>query len=145
MLNLEPVFEFSRNNCIAICAFLVPANLLITVQILISLAIERPGGRGGAGISVPYSKPPWQIRLAVALAITFALTLFLHVFTWFSIGVVTPVTFILFGLGTTCLAINIWASIYWQKLPQLVRSLFAGAAASLRIENFFRKFILRVK
>jgi hypothetical protein len=160
MLNLEPVFEFSRNNCIAICAFLVPANLLITVQILISLAIERPDGRGGAGTgltrgrgelapqpltSVPHSKPPWQIRLAVALAITFALTLFLHVFTWFSIGVVTPVTFILFGLGTTCLAINIWASIYWQKFPQLVRSLFAGAAASLRIENFFRKFILRVK
>ncbi|MBE9166089.1 hypothetical protein IQ238_00590 [Pleurocapsales cyanobacterium LEGE 06147] len=109
MFNLEPVFEFSRNNCVAICAFLVPANLLITVQILISLAIERPIG---------------QVRIAVALAITFALTLFLHVFTWFAIGVVTPVTFILFGLGTTCLIINICASIYWQKFPQLVRSQF---------------------
>lgn len=117
MSNLEPIFAFSRNNCAAICAFLVPANLLITLQILIALARERPIG---------------QIRLAVALAITLALTLFIHVFTWFAIGVVTPVTFILFGLGTTCLVINIWASIYWQKFPQLVRSRLASAAASLR-------------
>jgi hypothetical protein len=117
MFNLEPIFAFSRNNCAAICAFLVPANLLITLQILIALARERPIG---------------QIRLAVALAITLALTLFIHVFTWFAIGVVTPVTFILFGLGTTCLVINIWASIYWQKFTQLVRSRLASAAASLR-------------
>lgn len=132
MSNLEPVFEFSRNNCLAICAFLVPANLLITLQILIFLAMKPPSEGVDTKRRFLHSGLPWQIRLAVALAITFALTLFLHVFTWFAIGVITPVTFILFGLGTTCLVINIGASIYWQKLPHLLRYRFAGAVTSLR-------------
>ena len=50
--------------------------------------------------------------LSAAIAITFAVTLFLHVATWFVIGVVTPVTFILSALGTTCIVINLAAILY---------------------------------
>jgi hypothetical protein len=33
--NQWEIAEFSRQNCIAICAFLVPANLIITIQTLV--------------------------------------------------------------------------------------------------------------
>ena len=101
MFDLEPLFEFSRHNCIAICAFLVPANLLTTLQTMILVLLKR-------SILV--------ISLAAAIAITFALTLFLHVATWFVIGVVTPVTFILGALGTTCILINLLFILYRRKL-----------------------------
>ena len=101
MFDLEPLFEFSRNNCIAICAFLVPANLLTTLQTMILVFLKR---------SILIS------RLSAAIAITFALTLFLHVATWFVIGVVTPVTFILGALGTTCILINLLVIAYRNKL-----------------------------
>ncbi len=107
MLNFAPLFEFSRNQCATICAFLVPANLLATSQTLLLLFLQRP---------IP------QIRLAAIFAGIFALTLFLHVDTWFAIGVVQTPTFILLGLGTTCLVINFWAitdSRSFQKLLQL--------------------------
>ncbi len=101
MIDLEPLFEFSRHNCIAICAFLVPANLLATLQTMIVVLLKR---------SILFS------NLAAMIAITFALTLFLHVATWFVIGVVTPVTFILGALGTTCILINLLFIVYRRKL-----------------------------
>ena len=100
-LIFEPIFEFSRQYCVAICSFLVPANLLTTSLTLILTFTQRPRA---------------QMRLATILSIIFALTLFFHVSTWFIIGVITPVTFILFGLGATCLAIAILANIYRHKL-----------------------------
>ena len=84
MLDLEPIFEFSRQNCVAICSFLVPANLLATFLTSILFWMQRPLS---------------QIKISAALTVIFALTLFLHVATWFIIGVITPVTFILAGLG----------------------------------------------
>ena len=101
MFDLEPLFEFSRNNCIAICAFLVPANLIATLQTMILVFLKR---------SLLVS------TLSAAIAITFAVTLFLHVATWFVIGVVTPVTFILSALGATCIVINFVAIFYRRKL-----------------------------
>lgn len=101
MFDLEPLFEFSRNNCIAICAFLVPANLFSTLQTMILVFLKR---------SILIS------RLSAAIAIIFALTLFLHVATWFVIGVVTPVTFILSALGLTCILINFLAITYRNRL-----------------------------
>ena len=101
MFDLEPLFEFSRNNCIAICAFLVPANLITTLQTMILVFLKRP---------------LLTTSLSAAIAITFALTLFFHVATWFMIGVVTPVTFILGALGTTCILINLSAIVYRRKL-----------------------------
>lgn len=105
MIELEPIFEFSRLNCVAICAFLVPANLLTTIATLVLAA---------TGQSL------LKMRFTVAIAASFALTLYLHISTWFIIGVITPVTFILFGLGTTCLSINILALVYRNEFPQLI-------------------------
>ncbi|BAU66492.1 hypothetical protein STA3757_38970 [Stanieria sp. NIES-3757] len=106
MLDFEPIFEFSRQNCSAICAFLVPANLLTTLISLVLLAKQSPLSK---------------VRLTVTLSVVFALTLFLHISTWFMIGVVTPITFILFTLGSTCLAVNFLAIIYQPQFLQLVR------------------------
>ncbi|MDJ0690525.1 MAG: hypothetical protein QNJ41_18700 [Xenococcaceae cyanobacterium MO_188.B32] len=120
LLNFEPIFEFSRQNCVAICAFLVPANLLTTALNLILLFTQRS---------------QTQIRLAISLSVIFAFTLFLHVSTWFIIGVVTPVTFILLGLGATCLTIAILADIYRHKL----------LAIRLPVEMFQGKSLLQKK
>ena len=64
------------------------------------------------------SKMLWSKRIASI----FAIALFLPVSTWFIIGVVTPVTFILFGLGTTCMMINMLAVAYRQEITQLLAS-----------------------
>ncbi len=92
MLDLEPLFEFSRTNCVAICAFLVPANLLTTIATMFLVYKQSASVR---------------ISLSATIAIAFALTLFLHIATWFIIGVITPVTFILAGLGATCIVTNL--------------------------------------
>ena len=104
MFNFEPLFEFSRHNCVAICSMLVPANLIATITTLV-LVIK---GRSR-------SKMLWSTGIASVMAIA----LFLHVSTWFIIGIVTPVTFILFGLGTTCLLINILAVAYHKEIARI--------------------------
>ena len=100
----EPIFEFSRHNCVAICSFLLPANLIATVVTLILVATEQS-----------LSKMRWSRAIASVLAAT----LFLHVSTWFIIGVITPVTFILFGLGTTCLVVNMLAVMYAKEIAEI--------------------------
>jgi len=110
MFDLEPIFEFSRHNCIAICSFLVPANLIATISTLVLV-----------GTSQSLSK----IRLSLTTGAIFAVTLFLHVSTWFIIGIITPVTFILFGLGTTCLLINALAVAYRQSIVRGVSSVLS--------------------
>lgn len=105
MFIFEPVFEFSRHNCVAICSFLVPANLIATIVTLTLVATER-------SLST--------MRWSRAIASIFAVTLFLHVSTWFIIGVITPVTFILFGLGATCLLVNILAVTYRSEIAEIL-------------------------
>ena len=100
----EPIFEFSRHNCVAICSFLVPANLITTIVTLILVVTEQS-----------VSKMRWSR----AIAILFAATLFLHVSTWFVIGVITPVTFILFGLGATCFVVNMLAVMYAKEIAEI--------------------------
>ena len=108
MLDLEPLFAFSRHYCVAICSFLVPANLFTTGTTFFLVATEQS---------------LTKIRWSMGIASIFAFTLFLHVSTWFIIGVITPVTFVLFGLGTTCLIINTLAVIYRQEIVQLIMEL----------------------
>ena len=112
----EPIFEFSRHNCIAICSFLVPANLVTTVITLILVATDRS-----------LSKMRWSRAIASVLAAT----LFLHVSTWFIIGVITPVTFILFGLGTTCLVVNILAVMYAKEIVEIKSKLLPAISPKL--------------
>ncbi|MGL5875087.1 MAG: hypothetical protein ACRC2R_22440 [Xenococcaceae cyanobacterium] len=106
MVHFDPLFEFSRQHCIGICTFLVPANLLASLFALIYLFLNR---------SIE------QIRLAAFFGIAFATTMFLHVSTWMAIGVITPVTFILFTLGMSCLVINLATVIYTQRCQSLLQ------------------------
>ena len=109
MFDFNTLFEFSRANCVAICAFLVPANLLFTLQTLIFTGLGRP---------------QIQVRQAAVLACIPALVMVLHVYTWFLIGVVMAPTYILLWLGSTCLGINLWAISHSQSMVRLLRALF---------------------
>ena len=92
MLTVDALVQFSCTYCIAICAVLVPANLLATLQTM---------------LLVWYRRPIAQIRLIAAFASLYALTLLSHVLAWFSIGVVMAPTFILAFLGGVCITINL--------------------------------------
>jgi len=78
------LFEFSFEHCIAICAFLVPANLLLTLW---TILLARQG------------HSPIQTHLVMLAASLAAFILLLHDFTWFAIGVVMAPTYILLVLG----------------------------------------------
>jgi len=100
--------EWSRLHCGTICTALVPANFLATLATL-GLLLRADA----------------RLRGTALLASSFALMLALHVTTWLAIGVVTPVTFILFSLGAACLATN--AAAVWlhqfqpERAPQVAR------------------------
>lgn len=109
MFDLALLFDFSRTNCAAICAFLVPANLLATLQTLVFV---------GAGRS------PRQVRWMTGAASVYAMLMILHVATWLVIGVVMLPTFILLGLGSTCLCINAWAIAHPHSMKQILQFLW---------------------
>ena len=106
MLEINVLFEFSRNHCIAICAFLVSANLLLTLR-TVSLVSQL--------------RHLTQVYLSVFAASFFALTLLLHDFTWFSIGVVMAPTYILLALACVCLSLNFWAIAHPASMKQLLK------------------------
>jgi hypothetical protein len=97
MLDFNTLAEFSRANCVSICAFLVPANLLATLLTMSLVVMRRP------------SQQIWQ---ATAIASTFAFVMIMHVYTWFAIGVVMAPTYILLWLAITCLVANIAAILF---------------------------------
>jgi len=99
MLDFNTLTEFSRTNCVSICAFLVPANLLTTLLTIILTALHRP------------SRQVWQ---AAGIGSIFALVMVMHVYTWFQIGVVMAPTYILLSLAITCSLTNL-AAIIWQR------------------------------
>ncbi|OUL30220.1 hypothetical protein BV372_22085 [Nostoc sp. T09] len=99
MLDFHTLAEFSRANCVSICAFLVPANLLATVLTIILTALHRP---------------LHQIWQAAGFASIFALIMVMHVYSWFAIGVVMLPTYILLWLAITCLLANLIA-ILWRR------------------------------
>lgn len=106
MLDFNTLTEFSHTYCIGICAFLVPANLLTTLQTAILTGLNRPR---------------IQVWASVAVASLWATAMIFHVFSWFAIGVVMPPTYILLAMGITCLTINIWAVGHPATMLQLIR------------------------
>ncbi len=102
MIDLTTIADFSRNNCLGICTFLVPFNLLATLQTLIFIGLNRPTS---------------QILLISAFASLYSGLMVLHVFM-----VMTP-TYILLSLGTTCLVINIWAIKFPDNLKYLINKI----------------------
>jgi len=106
---IESIFEISRTHCISICAFLVPANLLATLQTM---------------IFIPWPRFRTQVPVMVTVASLYALAMVFHVFTWFAIGVVMAPTFILLFLASVCLTINFWAIAHRASLSQLLLKLW---------------------
>lgn len=94
MFDFNFLAEFSRAYCIGICAFLIPANL-VTTSLTITFTLLR--------------YPAVQVWQVAGIASIFALLMILHVFTWFMIGVVMAPTYILLGLGSICLFVNLGA------------------------------------
>ncbi|MDB9310449.1 hypothetical protein PN471_17825 [Aphanizomenon sp. CS-733/32] len=104
MLDFNALIEFSRNNCIGICAFLVPANILTTLLTIVLTVLNRPMG---------------QVLMSIGFACTFAGIMMLHVYTWFMIGVVMPPTYILLSLAITCLLTNLLVIVWRRNSLQL--------------------------
>lgn len=98
----DQLCEFSRNQCIGICACLVPFNLILSFLTLVYV------GR---------SMSPSLIQKN-AIAVYGGVTLMvLHVSTWFLVGVVMIPTFLLPAFGAVCVAINLWGT----KAPESMR------------------------
>ncbi|MGL5081198.1 MAG: hypothetical protein ACRC8A_06890 [Microcoleaceae cyanobacterium] len=106
ILDWPRVAEFSRVNCVTICAFLVPANLIATLQTLIFIELQLPR---------------LKLGLITGCASFYAVLMIVHVYTWFDIGVVKAPTFILLFLGSLCLGLNTWAIAHPISLSQLLR------------------------
>jgi hypothetical protein len=107
MITPNSLAEFSCTHCISICAFLVPANLVAT-SLTLGLSFFQASTR--------------QILGVFLMSSLFALALFLHVGIWLSIGVIMPPTFILLGLGLTCLVVNYIALTDARKIQQAVQA-----------------------
>jgi pheromone shutdown protein TraB len=105
MLDFNIITELSRANCVSICAFLVPANLLATSSTITLAALRRP------------THQVWQ---ACAIATFFAVVMILHVYTWFAIGVVMAPTYILMWLAITCLISNFGAILLQRHFPKIL-------------------------
>jgi fatty-acid desaturase len=101
MLDLHTLAEFSRSHCIGICSLLVPANLLSTLFTVILILQHRP------------STQIWQAAIAASI---FPIIMLLHVYSWFSVGVVMAPTFILLSLAISCLITNLGAMAFHRKL-----------------------------
>ena len=94
MFDIISITEFSRNYCISICAFLVPANLLATLLSLIFIVVKASRTK---------------LLTSITIATLFAITLSLHVASWWMVGVIKTPTFILLALATVCISLNLWA------------------------------------
>lgn len=105
MLDINTLTEFSRSNCVSICEFLVPANLLATLLTVIFTVLRRP------------THQVWQ---AAGIASIFAFVMIMHVYTWFMIGVVMTPTYILLSLAISCLLTNLGAILFRKFSLQLV-------------------------
>ena len=93
--------ELSRTHCIALCAVLVPANLIATSLTMLLTVLRRPVSQ------------VWQ---SAGIASIFAVLMLLHVWTWFMVGVVMAPTYILLCLASTCLLTNLGSIIVARRL-----------------------------
>jgi hypothetical protein len=116
MFDFNPLFEFSRTHCVTICTFLVPANLLTTLQTLILVGLHRP---------------QIQVQRSTGVAGICALVMILHVLTWFMVGVVMLPTYILLFLGGACLGINLWAVFHSSSMRRLLLATYSTGSFAL--------------
>lgn len=118
MFDFNSLLHFSHAYCVAICAALVPLNLLATILTLILTGLHRPTA---------------DIVKVSGVAIAFAGIMVLHVLTWFVIGVVMVPTYVLLTLGTVCFAVNAWAILHSSSLHRLLNRLTDVAKQSFPV------------
>lgn len=87
----DALLTFSHTYCVGICGALVPLMLLSTLASLLCVYYGRRG---------------WPLTSSRAVAGLAIILMVIHVGTWFWVGVVTPITFILLSLASLCLAVN---------------------------------------
>lgn len=97
------LLHLSHHHCVAICATLVPLNLLATSSTFYLSLVGYPRRD--------------QLR-SLALAVGLALILLLHVGSWWIVGVVRVQTYILVVLSCICLGLN---ALFWQGRGWLSR------------------------
>ncbi|MBD2447413.1 hypothetical protein H6G76_09565 [Nostoc sp. FACHB-152] len=111
MIDFNFLAEFSRVNCIGICAFLVPAILIATLLTIILTVLRRP---------------TYQLQSVVGIASILAVVMILHVYTWFLVGVVLAPTYILLSLAITSLVTNftaIFVHKHFMNSPSLANKI----------------------
>ena len=108
MFDFNTLADFSRANCISICAFLIPANLIASLLAIIPIVLRRP---------------PVKVWKAAAIGSILAVLMLYHVFTWFLIGIVMVPTYILLCLGSICFFTDIVAIAYNYKFTLSGKSL----------------------
>ncbi len=105
MLDFDSLLAFSHHYCVAICAVMVPVNLLATIQTIFLTALAYPRKRA------------W---VAAGVASLCSGVMVLHVLTWFVVGVVALPTFVLLTLGSVCLGVNLWAVLSPSSLVRVL-------------------------
>jgi uncharacterized membrane protein (GlpM family) len=113
-IDLNNIADFSRCHCVGICAVLVPLNLLLSMTAIYLVGANR-------STKLIYG--------TAAIALWPAIALFLHVATWWSIGVVMLPTFILPVLAIICLATHVYAVIDPQQMRVLLWKILAVPVA----------------
>ncbi|MDE5072099.1 MAG: hypothetical protein O4861_21445 [Trichodesmium sp. St16_bin4-tuft] len=108
MFNFNNIIEFSHLYCVEICGFIVPTNVLASLQPIIFTVLHRPKK---------------EINLMALVASFYALIIILHVGSWFIVGVVRIQTFILLGFATCCLITNIWAVTHNSSMRETIKFL----------------------
>jgi hypothetical protein len=99
-LDFSTINHLSRCHCVAICAFLVPTNLLLSTAVILLTGLAR--------------SPQARRNLSIAGTLA-ALLLIAHVTSWWIVGVVAPATFILPALGLVCTVIN-WGCVKYSSI-----------------------------
>ena len=99
-LNFATINHLSRCHCVAICALLVPTNLLLSTAVILLTGLAR--------------SPQTRRNLSIIGTFT-ALLLIAHVASWWIVGVVAPATFILPALGLLCTVTN-WGCVKYSSI-----------------------------
>ncbi len=108
MFDFNNIIQFSHLYCVAICGFLVPMNVLASLQPIIFTVLHRPKK---------------EINLMALVASFYALMIILHVGSWFIVGVVRIQTFILLLFASCSLMTNIWAVSHGSSMRATVHFL----------------------
>ncbi|MBE9103207.1 hypothetical protein [Vacuolonema iberomarrocanum] len=119
-VDIATLADFSRQHCLGICAALVPANMIATLQTLIFAGTQRPRR---------------ELSCITTLSLLYATLMVLHVVSWFVVGVVMAPTFVLLSLALVCIGLNGWAIAAPTSLGGVVRSLVMVVVRRLRQWN----------